>query len=79
MQTHPSCSLTCMPLPMEATSTCVSVALIAVPLSAARARACASAMAKTRSMPIDTPTAGTSLPLNMPTSLSYRPPARHST
>jgi hypothetical protein len=28
-------------------------------------------MANTRSMPMETPTAGTSLPLNMPTSLSY--------
>lgn len=34
------------------------------------ARSCASMMANTRSMPIDTPTAGTSLPLNMPTSVS---------
>lgn len=35
----------------------------------------ASMMANTRSMPMDTPTAGTSFPLNMPTSVSYRPPA----
>ena len=35
------------------------------------ARSRASMIANTRSMPMDTPTAGTSLPLNMPTSVSY--------
>jgi hypothetical protein len=59
-----------MPLPMDATSTCVSVARTAAPAAAARSRRRASMMANTRSMPMDTPTAGTSLPLNMPTSLS---------
>lgn len=55
---------------MEATSTCVSVARIVAPAAAALSRSCCSMMANTRSMPMDTPTAGTSLPLNMPTSLS---------
>jgi hypothetical protein len=40
------------------------------PLRAAASLAAASTMANTRSMPIETPTAGTSLPENMPTSLS---------
>jgi hypothetical protein len=61
---------TCRPFPMDATSTCVSVARMAAPCSLARSLSCASMMENTRSMPIDTPTAGTSLPLNMPTSLS---------
>jgi hypothetical protein len=62
---------TCMLLPMLATRTWVSVARMGVPAAAARSLACPSMMANTRSMPMLTPTAGTSLPLNMPTSLSY--------
>ena len=55
---------------MDATSTSVSIARMGVPLAAARSRICPSMMANTRSMPMETPTAGTSLPLNIPTSLS---------
>lgn len=62
--------LTCKPLPIDATSTSVSDARSGVEVAAARSRICASMIENTRSMPTETPTAGTSFPENMPTSLS---------
>ena len=49
-----------MLLPIEETSTSVSVARMGLPLAADRSLIWASMMANTRSMPMDTPTAGTS-------------------
>lgn len=49
------------------------------PLAAcASARLRASSTENTRSMPMLMPTAGTSFPLNMPTSLSYLRPCDHA-
>lgn len=53
--------------------TCVFVSRILPLLAAASCRCFASRMEKILSMPRLTPTAGTCLPLNMPTRLSYLP------
>jgi hypothetical protein len=57
---------------MEVTSTSV---LLRRGGAAVASFALASMIAITRSMPMDTPTAGMSLPANCPTMLSYLPPA----